>query len=287
MSSGYYAATAVAQQQLAVARAAMLARENQLLEQATSSLARLEAAERAYKEGDVRVASRIYIGLVMKERGSPAAAEARQRLARLAEEARQKLKQIDAKLADQRSMVSPGELSTAGGPATPQQVADRWEELVAEAFQRYDRLAEDYAGIPEVKGELTKHIAKQRRQTEFAAVLNEPEAKTLWEEGQRREQEGQLCCAYWVYKEAAGLTPARSAERARRRLAEMEQDPEIMAAAAVCRELQECHKLYDRAKRLIEARPARAKELFAQIVARAPADSEVYQSALTHLQEIR
>lgn len=265
----------------------MLAREKEILQQAATSSAQLQAAERASNEGDLQVASRIYVSLILRQQGSPEAAQARQKLAQLAAEARQKLKQVDARLNEKGNILSPGESSDPGGPPTPQQIATRWEKLVVEAFREYDRLAEDYSGVPEVKGELKKHVAGQRRLPEFAAVLNEPEAKTLWEEGQRREEEDQLCCAYWVYKEAAGLVPAHSAERARRRVAEMQQDPEIVAAAAACRELQECHKIYDRATRLIEARPARAKELFAQVVDRAPPDSELYRSALIHLQEIK
>lgn len=263
----------------------MLAREEELLRQAATSAAQLEAARRAHKEGDVQVASRIYVSLVLKQQGSPQAAEARQKLAQLADEARQKLKRVDARLHEKGNGLSPGESSDPGGAPTPQQMTARWEKLVVEAFQEYDQVVEDYSGVPEVKGELNKHVGSQRRRPEFAAVLNEPEAKTLWEEGQRREQEEQLCCAYWVYKQAAGLTPANSAERARRRLAQMQQDPGIVAAAVACRELQECHKIYARAQRLIEARPARAKELFAQIVDRAPADSEVHRSALAQLQE--
>jgi hypothetical protein len=263
----------------------MLAREEELLRRAMTSAAQFEAAQRAYQEGDLQVASRMYVNLVLKHQGTPQAAEARQKLAQLADEARRKLEQIDARLEEKGKVLSPGESSEPGGPPTPQQLTARWEKLVVEAFQEYDRVAEDYSGVPEVKGELNKHVGSQRRRAELAAVLNEPEAKTLWEEGQRREQEQQLCCAYWVYKQAAGLTPANSAERARRRLGQMQQDPEIVAAAVACRELQECHKLYARAERLIAARPDRARELFAQVVARAPADSEVHRSALAQLQQ--
>jgi hypothetical protein len=265
----------------------MLAREEQLLRQATTSVAQFEAAARAYDQGDVQVASRIYVSLVLRHQGSPQAAEARQKLAQLADEARQKLQQVDSRLDELRNALSPGESAEPGGPPTPQQMAARREKLVVEAFHQYDQVAEDYSGVPEVSGELKKHVASQRRRAEFAAVLNEPEAKTLWEEGQRREQEDQLCCAYWVYKQAANLVPAPSAERARRRFAQMQQDPKIVAAAMACRELQQCHKIYDRAQRLVAARPVRAKELFAEIVARAPADSEVHRAALAQLQELR
>ena len=267
-----------------MAQAAMLAREKGLLEQATTTSLLLDAAERAYKEGDIRVASKIFVSIALKYRGHPIAARARQRLALLAAEARQKLEGIDAKLAREESVLSPGE---SPQPLTPQQLAARWEKIVVEAFQEYDQIADDYGGVPEVKRELKPHVAKQRRRFEFAAVLQEPEAKMLWEEGQRHEREDQLCCAYWVYKEAAGLAPARSAGLARRKFAEMDRDAKIVAAARACRELQECHKIYNRAERLRKAGGDKAKELFAQIVARAPAGTEIHRAALAHLQEMK
>ena len=67
----------------------------------------------------------------------------------------------------------------------------------------------------------------------------------------------------------------------------MEEDPEIVASAAACRELQECHKIFSRAEKLSKLRQARAKELFAQIVERAPEDSELHRAALLHIQELR
>lgn len=286
-SSAYYTAAAAARRQIAMAQAAALAREKDLLRQATTIALQFNAAERAYKEGDVRVASRIYVSLTLKHRRTPVAAKARQRLTQLAEEARKKLEQIDAKLAEKRRLLSPGESSGPGGPPTPQQLAARWERLVVGAFQEYDQLGEGYGRVPEVERELRTQIAKQRRRPEFAAVLNEPEAKTLWEEGQGREQEDEQCCAYWVYKEAAKLAPARSAGLARRRFAEMEEDPEIVASAAACRELQECHKIFSRAEKLSKLRQARARELFAQVVDRAPEDSELHRAALIHIQEMK
>jgi hypothetical protein len=178
-------------------------------------------------------------------------------------------------------------LSGAPGPSTPQQLAARREKLVVEAFQEYDQVARPYGGVPAVKSELKKHVAKQRRRDEFAAVLNEPEAKILWEEGQQHERENQQCCAYWVYKQAARLKAARSAALARRRLAEMEEDRGIVASAEACRDLQECHRIYNRAEMLSKHKQEKAKELFAQVVDRAPAESEVHRAALAHLEEIR
>ncbi len=67
----------------------------------------------------------------------------------------------------------------------------------------------------------------------------------------------------------------------------MEQDPEVVASAVACRDLQESHRDYRRAENLSKVRRERAKELFAQVVERAPADSEVHRAALARLQEMK
>jgi hypothetical protein len=66
----------------------------------------------------------------------------------------------------------------------------------------------------------------------------------------------------------------------------MKRDPQILASAAACRELQECHKIYNRATKLMESKPTRAKELFTEIIRRAPEDSEVSRTARRHIQEM-
>jgi hypothetical protein len=66
----------------------------------------------------------------------------------------------------------------------------------------------------------------------------------------------------------------------------MEKDPKILTAAEACRELQECRKLYNRAEYLVKLKPTRAKEFFAQIVDRAPADSEVCRAAREQIEEL-
>ena len=126
-------------------------------------------------------------------------------------------------------------------------------------------------------------MEKLRRQPEYASVLNELAAKSLWELGQEHERDDQLCCAYWVYKRAAELTPAPSAVLAKNRFAELDKDPQVVASAEKCRTLQWCHQAYLRADRLLELKPERATELFAEIVSRAPKDSEVYREAKKHV----
>jgi hypothetical protein len=66
----------------------------------------------------------------------------------------------------------------------------------------------------------------------------------------------------------------------------MKRDPEILASAAACREMQECHKIYNRAEKLMQSKPASARELFDEILRRAPPDSEIHRMARKHIQAI-
>jgi hypothetical protein len=269
-----------------MARAAVEAQQMRLLQELATDALRLNTADRLYNEGDVRVASRMYVRLALSRPANLNTVAARQRLAKLADEAREKLKEIDGQLAVEERILSPSDSFGPDGPPTPEQLAARQEAQVTAAFDQYDELAEQYSGVPAVSREIKTHVAKRRARPEFAMVLNEPEAKVLWESGQEHENDDHLCCAYWVYKRAARLVPAPSAERARARLAEMEKDPQIVASAETCRELQICHKIYNRAQKLAKVKPARAKELFAEIVGRAPEDSEVYRAAREHVEQM-
>jgi hypothetical protein len=261
-----------------MARAAAFARQAALVKKAESDSARLGAADRAYQDGDVSVAGRIYMSLV--RRRGPMALTARERLERLAGEAQVRLKEIERELAGRQAAFSPGDFLDPSGPP------DQWTKSVTAAFGQYDRLADDYDWYRPVGRGIKRKVSKERRKPEFAVVLNEPEAKALWETGQEHEADGHACCAYWVYRRAARLTPAPSARLAANRLAAMEADPQIVEAAKACRELQECHKLYNRAQLFAETKPARAKEILEEILTRAPADSEVCRAAREHLQSM-
>jgi hypothetical protein len=180
------------------------------------------------------------------------------------------------------------EAENLGGGAFDQ-VVD-WQAVSAGAeggivvvFREYDRLAVDYGDLPKVGSQIKAHVEKLRQQPENAAVLNELAAASLWTLGQKHERDDQLCCAYWVYKRAAELVPAPSAILAKNRFTELAENHEVVASAKTCRELQWCHKAYLRAEQLLEAKPENAAELFAEIVRRAPEDSEVYREAKKHV----
>ena len=79
-------------------QAAAEARMAQILRETSGAAQRLEAGDRAYQQGDIRLASRIYVSLAGSRRSSPITLQARDRLAKLAQEARERLDAIDAAL---------------------------------------------------------------------------------------------------------------------------------------------------------------------------------------------
>ena len=150
-------------------------------------------------------------------------------------------------------------------------------------FREYKHLVNQYGDLPKVGSKIIAHVEKLRHKPEYAAVLNELAAKSLWLLGQKHERDDHLCCAYWVYKRAAELRPAPSAVLATNRFTKLEEDQQVVASAESCRMLQWCHRAYLRAERLLELKPERATEIFAEIVSRAPEDSEVYREARKHI----
>ncbi|MCU0959951.1 MAG: hypothetical protein MUF48_07575 [Pirellulaceae bacterium] len=279
--TGYYQAALASADRLAAARAAVIARQQYLMREFLDGAARLEAAERAMANGDVQVASRIFMTVARARPVTAANQQARQRLDELADEGRRKLEQVGTRLTqaaqglgtDQRLGIN------APLPAT-------WQQAVTAAFAEYEQVCEQYDGVPKLRGELRSHVAQQRQRPEFAAVLSEGQAAALMEVAQQHVRDDHACCAYWVYKEAAALVPAPSARQAALEVSRIEADPQLMAAARACRELQQCHQLYKRAESLAQAWPNRAVELLTEVLHRAPPESEVYRAADRRVREI-
>lgn len=235
----------------------------------------------AYENGDLVVAARLYASVARSRPKTEMTEKAKDCLEILAQEARQKITEIDSKLNEHGRAISPSDWGMQ------ESWPEGWQETVTRAFQEYDQVVDDYRAVPAVKKELSLHVSQQRRRPEYAMALNEPEAKTLWDLAVQHEEEDHACCAYWVYEQASKLVPAPSAKRAAKRLAEMQKDPEILAAAKRCRELQWCHRTYRLAENLERSDPERAKNLFAQIVDRSPKDSEVHIAAQKQIGDIR
>ena len=253
-------------------------RRQRLLIKEKSEPLQLAAADRALQEGEIQLASLIYVRLALARPPSTFTQQAKQRLVQLQQDARKELDEIDAILGDGASASSPT-------PALTRILSDsELEEHVPETFQAYESLARKYAGVPVVGEEITKHMVKQQRRPAYAAALNEAKAKTLWELGQRYEEAEHPCCAYLVYEQAVEFVPAPSAQLAQKRFAQMKDEPPIAASVETCRELQWCHEAYLRAEQLAETKPRPARAMFEQIVRRAPKDSDVYLAAVKRIE---
>jgi hypothetical protein len=235
-----------------------------LLKQSQTDESRLEAADIARDEEQILTASKIYLRLSLSE-GS-VRDTARQRLEQLQSDGRDRLASIDQRL---------------------DSASETDVETVLGALDEYEKLSRQFAKVPKINYEILKQLSRQRRSPEYAAVLKEPEAAELVATAKKHEETGQLCCAVLVYEEAAKRAPAPSAVVAKRRMEELLQEPEIVKATENCRNLQWCHQRFSLAERLAKVRPQRARQMFAEIVQRAPEDSEIYESARQQVDELR
>jgi hypothetical protein len=217
------------------------------------------------------VASRLYLKVAKNRYPNQFTLTARARLGELEEEGRSKLTDMETRFA-RLDNVSPGEQSI--------------DESLAETtrlFAEFKGLEEQYGRVPKAGRAITSSLNKQRRRPRVKAALCEPEAARLWQQGQELEAEGQVCCAFLIYEKALRELPAPSARLAEERLNELCQDPNNIESAEACRNLQWCHQKYRLAKLMARQQPQKARGLFAQIVDRAPAESEVHQAAKTEL----
>ena len=113
----------------------------QLLREVSAAAQRLEAGDRAYQQGDIRLASGIYVRLAGSNRPNPITLQARDRLSKLAQEAREKLGEIDFALIPTAAPVDGSYDVPAPSPIS----ADK----VLQAFHDYDEIVAKYAGVPE------------------------------------------------------------------------------------------------------------------------------------------
>lgn len=219
---------------------------------AKTNVQRMKYAAQARKDGKMRLAATLYMRVALSRPRDKHHDEAKRALASMADEGRKAMKAGDGLLD---------------------------EGKITEGFERLDYLNWAYEDVPVFNHEIAAHVAKLHRQPEYQAALNEPEAAKLLAQGRKHEQDDEACCAFLSYEQAVELLPAGSAKQAAERLAEMKKDPEIVASAEECRLLRECHHTFHRAELLKKSTPNRAEELFKQILAEAPADSEVHRCA--------
>lgn len=262
--------TAQSAQQAARARAAML-QQMKLMREAQSDAARLNVADQARANGDIQTACRIYVRLSANRAANPATYAARERLGQLGQEAQQRLTELEGRLE----------------PATQMSASDAWDAStlapLANSIHELRELASQYESVPQIGREIKNRLTKERNRPVVKAALFEPEARRLWDEGQTLESAGEVCCAFLLYEEALRKLPAPSARAAEQRLTQLRSDPQHVAAAESCRNLQWCHQQYRLAERVARVQPERARELFAEIVERSPADTALHADARDQL----
>ena len=220
------------------------------------------------------MACTLYLRVANDRTYNPSAAAAKQRLASLKKEARPKMATIQARL------------TVLGDLTIVEQIPEEREEKVIEFINDLEQLAADYGQVPEVGREIRVLLAKQHKRPTVQAVLHEGEAAPLWQEGQKLEKDGQICCAMVLYEDMLELLPAASARAAKQRLEALGKDPNNVAAAEICRKLQWCHEKYKTAERLAKLEPRKARDLFQKILERSPADSLIHRAAKDHLAQL-
>ncbi|HET6882504.1 MAG TPA: hypothetical protein VFI31_20220 [Pirellulales bacterium] len=247
---GVFGAMAAAARQ----QAAWLQKEwaAELKRRAKNNQERMRYADEARKEGKPRLAATLYLRVALQRPKDKNAGAAKAALKSMANEGRAEMKKADELLSQNR---------------------------IIEAFDKLDYLAWAYEEVPEFNSEIKSHVQKLHRDPNYESVLKERPAADLFAAAQKQESDGERCCAYWTYEEAAKLAPAPSAVKAAERFEAMKKDPEIVAEAEECRLLQECHQTFHSAELLEKSLPNKAEELFNQILAKAPHDSEVYKCA--------
>ncbi len=232
-------------------------------------------ADRARDSDNIYLASTIYLRLAITRRDSEHVATAKQRLLDLQQVGKDRIAEIDATLAENQSL------------SASERTSDEKSKVVLDAFDEYRQLAHHFSKVPRVGTEIKTQVIRQRNKPEFASVLNEPEAMDLIAQAKEFEGCDKMCCAVLAYEQAAKIRHAPSAAKAKARLAELNKDPKVVAAAKRCKELQACHKIYLVAEAIRKANPKRATKMFSEVVLRAPNDTEVYREARRMINELR
>src|SRR5262249_51441251 len=195
----------------------------ELVRQAATDDVKLAAAKAAREAGDIRRAVVFYRTLAFREPPTIQTTAAKDALAELNDEGRKRLAEISY---------------------------DINKGKVTQSFATLRRLERDYSLLPETSREIRSYTNRIRRRSDGAAVLNQPDAEHFWDLGQQHERTGAICCAYLSYQEGRKLVPAPSALKAKERFDTLSADPEIVAAAERCANLQQCHRTYRRAELL-------------------------------------
>ncbi len=284
MQQGFAQAMGMAAAQAAWERQKLVAeRQARIMRTIKTAAKRLEAADQARKDGDIRLAVRTYTTVAATRPPNQSSLAAQVRLTELADEVLRQLERIESSLEGTSLADSPNSSNS------PNSSANRLsDEAIRTAFEQYGELLFQYGEVPEVKQQLISHVARQRAKPAFAEVLNEPMAKQLLEVAETHMKQNDRCCAYWSYQDAARLDPAPSALEAAKKFEALREDAQVIADAQTCRELRWCHSAYSRAITLAKTNQGgRAREIFGEILKRAPEDTVVYREALAQYKTLR
>jgi hypothetical protein len=228
------------------------------IRRAKNNQERMKYADQARKQGKPRLAATLYLRVALS-RGEKNAGAAKAALKQMAAEGQAEMKKADELLAQGK---------------------------IVEAFEKLDYLAWAYEDVPNFNEEIKSHVTRLHNESRYQAVLNEKPAADMLTQAQAAEQDDARCCAFWMYEATAKLVPAPSAIQAEERYEAMKKDPKIVAEAEECRTLHECDKLFHQAELLEKSLPEKAEALFKDILAKAPRDSEVHQSAKQELAKL-
>jgi len=234
---------------------------------------RLAVTDELRKEGHIALAVRRYRLLMAIRNSSDDVSQiAKQRLDELTLEGETKLSELEERL-------------DGYNPSTGES-AELAEQEIVDLFAEFEKLTRDYQNLPQFGDKIVHRLSVRRSQARFAAVLQEPEAKQIFDLALQHEESDKTCCAFQFYEQAARLAPAKSGLAAATRIEELKRDPDMVAAAEKCQKLQWCHSTYNRAERLAKVKPQMAQALFNEIVSVAPHDSEIFQAAKQRVEEL-
>jgi hypothetical protein len=226
------------------------------IRKAKNNQERMVYAAQARKEGKPRLAATLYLRVALTRPKDKNNAAAKAALKDMAVEGRAEMQKGDELLA---------------------------QEQIVEAFEKLDYLAWAYKDVPEFNHEIKDHVQRLHQESRYQAILNEKPAADLLAQAQKQEQDGERCCAYLTYEQAAELVPAPSALAAAERFEALQKDAEIVAEAKECQMLRECHHKFHTAQLMEKTLPDQAQSLFQEIIEKSPRDSEVHRCAKEEL----
>jgi len=255
---------------------------------------RVAVAQQAHANGDMETASRlISTALHSRDLKLELRKEMEQVLLGYRAEAASELSTVQ----DEIKSIVEGSLADASvgsvratdeiGKVTKDAERDPRADSLLDAMAEMREMSRRYKFVPGAADAIDDALEKVKTKDErVAAILYEPTAADLVSQARAMEAEGQACCAYLCYEEAAKLLPCWSAKRAEKRLTAMIADSADGALAKeldACRNIRRCQAKYDKAIELAGKKGSSAleaaKKMLRKVVEAAPASSQIRLAA--------